>query len=99
MTQTYTKMDFHSVLAKRIKHVDRVNETKNLEEESKKTPRLIFECASIDTIAIAQQIREKAEMDLQNFDHTIVKNFSNGKAMLQLLKDVENLLEGRKSPF
>ena len=39
MTQTYTQMDFQSVLTERIKYVARVNETKLLEQESKKRPR------------------------------------------------------------
>ncbi len=84
-------MDFQSVLEERNKRVARVNETKLLEQESKKRPRLIFECAGIDTNAVTQQTRERAELDLQNFDLDVVKNFPNGKAMLQLLKDVEKL--------
>ena len=98
MTQTYTQMDFQSVLTERIKYVARVNETKTLEEESKNTPHLVFECAGIDTTAIAQQTREKAELDLQNFDLEVVKNFPNGRAMLQLLKDVEKLPERQSLP-
>lgn len=90
-THTHTQMDFQSVLLDRIKYVDRVNETKLLEQESKKRPRLVFECAGIDMNAVTQQTRERAELDLQNFDLEIVKNFPNGKAMLQLLKDVEKL--------
>ena len=89
-------MDYESILENRNMLINKIKEAKKFENEANNKPVLLFECCSIDLYTVAQQNREKAELELQNLEQSIIKNFPNGKAMLQLLDDVNNISQRKR---
>ena len=86
-------MDFQTTLTERNKLLAVVNETKNLEEEAKKTPILIFECGSIDVNMVALHNRQKAELQLDNFDKDMIKRFPIESMVLEIIEDIVEKIE------
>ena len=86
-------MDFQTILTERNKLLAVVNETKNLEEEAKKRPILIFECGSIDVNMVALHNRQKAELQLDNFDKDIIKRFPIESMVLEIIEDIVEKIE------
>ena len=87
-------MDFQTTLTERNKLLAVVNETKNLEEEeAKKTPILIFECGSIDVNMVALHNRQKAELQLDNFDKDMIKRFPIESMVLEIIEDIFEKIE------
>lgn len=89
-------MDYQSILKDRNILINKINEAKILELEAKNNPTLVFECCNIDLYAVTQQNREKAELELQNLEQSIIKKFLNGKAMLRLMDDVHTLSKRKR---